>query len=234
MASIKDDRGFNQGFEPSRALETRTRRRRDYILEKAAVPAGGRILEMGCGTGQLSYLLAQASGAQVVGSDLCKPFIEEARKTYQHPKLTYEVFDSNQKIECGRFNAVVGNGILHHLYYNLDAALGQIRALLEPRGRIVFLEPNLINPYVFLIFSFAPLRRLAHLEPDEMAFTRGFIQSLLERNGFSKVQVEYKDFLLPNTPDALINPVIQIGDWLEKLPVISRVAQSIFISAEAL
>jgi 2-polyprenyl-3-methyl-5-hydroxy-6-metoxy-1,4-benzoquinol methylase len=232
MASIQDDRGYNQGFQPSRALEIRTRRRRDYILEHARVPAGGRILEMGCGTGQLSYLLAEASQAQVVGSDICRPFIEEARKTYPHPRLTYEVFDSNRDLEIGRFNAIVGNGILHHLYRNLDAALAQIRQTLEPGGRIVFLEPNLLNPYVFLIFSFAPLRKLARLEPDEMAFGRAFIRSRLERNGFAKIEVEYKDFLLPNTPDAFIGPVIQLGDWLEKLPVINRAAQSIFISAE--
>lgn len=241
MPSIKDDRGYNQGFEPSRALEVRTQRRADYILGKSGVKAGGRILEMGCGTGQLSYLIAKKSQAEVVGADLCKPFIEEARKTYRLPTLSYEVFDSNQKVENvlpsltekGRFNSVVGNGILHHLYYNIDAALAQIRTLLAPGGRIVFLEPNLLNPYVFLIFSFAPLRKLAHLEPDEMAFTRKFIRARLERNGFGNVRVEYKDFLLPNTPSALIGPVIQLGDWLEKLPGINRVAQSIFISADA-
>ena len=39
-------------------------------------------------------------------------------------------------------------------------------------GRIIFLEPNLHNPYVYLIFSRPKLRQRARLEPDEMAFSR--------------------------------------------------------------
>jgi 2-polyprenyl-3-methyl-5-hydroxy-6-metoxy-1,4-benzoquinol methylase len=234
MASIQDDRGYNQGFKPSRALDVRTARRTDYILKKAALPPGSaRVLELGCGTGQMSFDLARASSAHVLGTDLCQPFIEEARRKYPHPNLKYEIVDFKQKVEIGRFDAVVGNGILHHLYHDLDLALTQIRGLLEPGGRIVFLEPNLFNPYVFLIFSLGPLRRLARLEPDEMAFTRAFIREKLEKNGFTQIEVEYKDFLLPNTPDALIDPVIRLGGLLEKTPILRRFAQSLFISARA-
>jgi 2-polyprenyl-3-methyl-5-hydroxy-6-metoxy-1,4-benzoquinol methylase len=235
MASIQDDRGYNQGYKPTQALEVRTKRRCDYILEKVGLPSNGRILEIGCGTGQISYLLANRGTVNVVGVDLCSPFIEEARKTYQHPKLSYEVFDFNSTDETlltqlGKVDAIVGNGILHHLYYNLDPALQRFKRLCKPGARFVFLEPNLLNPYCFLIFTFGPLRKLAKLEPDEMAFTRNFIRSKLSQNGFSNHLVEYKDFLLPNTPAPLIRPVITIGDYLEKIPGLNCMAQSLFIS----
>jgi 2-polyprenyl-3-methyl-5-hydroxy-6-metoxy-1,4-benzoquinol methylase len=237
MASIQDDRGYNQGFKASEALDIRTERRCDYIAKTSSVKEGGRILEIGCGTGQLSYLLATRTDASVIGSDLCKPFIESAHKTYSHPRLSYQVFDFNQKLtdslpEIGRFDAVVGNGILHHLYHNLDEALSQIRSLVKPGGKIVFLEPNLFNPYVFLIFSFAPLRKLARLEPDEMAFTKNFIKTRLEKNGFTQVVVDYKDFLVPNTPRLFINSVIKVGDKLERHSAVNWLAQSLFISAQ--
>jgi hypothetical protein len=44
--------------------------------------------------------------------------------------------------------------------------------------------------------------------------------------------VEYKDFLLPGIPDFLITPSVVVGDVLEKMPVLNKVSQSIFISAE--
>jgi SAM-dependent methyltransferase len=237
MASIQDDRGYNQGFKPSPALKIRTERRCQYILEKSNLKEAGRILEIGCGTGEISSLLATQGNVTVVGTDLCQPFIEQARSNHQHPKLSYEVFDFNSTdekayLKIGKFDAIVGNGILHHLYHNLDASLQRFKKLCNPGARIVFLEPNLLNPYVYLIFSFATFRKLAKLEPDEMAFTRRFIRSKLKDNGFSNIVVEYRDFLLPNTPTAFIKPVIVVGNCLEKIPLADRVAQSIFISAD--
>jgi 2-polyprenyl-3-methyl-5-hydroxy-6-metoxy-1,4-benzoquinol methylase len=236
MASIQDDRGYNQGFKPSQALKIRTERRCAYILEKSKLKEGGRILEIGCGTGEIASLLAKQGNVEVVGVDICRPFIEEARKIHQHPKLSYEVFDFNSTNDSdyskiGKFDSIVGNGILHHLYHSLDTSLQRFKQLCNPGARVVFLEPNLLNPYCYLIFSFAPLRRLAKLEPDEMAFTRRFIQSKLEKNGFSEILVEYRDFLLPNTPTSLIQPLIAMGNYLEKIPGPNRAAQSLFISA---
>lgn len=238
MASIQDDRGFNQGFKPSLALTIRTSRRCEYILKKAQVIESGRILEIGCGTGEISYLLAKQGNIEVLGTDICRPFVDQAKVNYKHPKLNYSVFDFNTTTEndflrIGKFDSIVGNGILHHLYHQLDTALQRLKELCKPGGRIVFLEPNLINPYCFLIFTYGPLRRLAKLEPDEMAFTRSFIIKKLENNGFRDICVEYKDFLLPNTPAPLIRPTIRLGEVLDKIPGLNRIAQSLFISAKA-
>ena len=130
-----------------------------------------------------------------------------------------------------KFDYIVGNGILHHLYYNLEESLINLKKLLKPNGKIVFIEPNLYNPYVAAIFSIPYLREKTFLEPDEMAFTRGFIKEKCKSAGFKNIQVEIKDFLLPNTSDRLIKPLIIIGDILEKTPL-TLIAQSLFITAE--
>jgi hypothetical protein len=125
----------------------------------------------------------------------------------------------------------VGNGILHHLYDRLDEALLNMSHLLKDGGKIVFLEPNLCNPYVYLIFSYPWLRKLANLEPDEMAFTKSFVSKKLDSAGYRNISVDYKDFLLPGIPDFLIQPSIALGDILEKVPLCKNVSQSIFIRA---
>jgi len=62
-----------------------------------------------------------------------------------------------------------------------------------------------------------------------MAFTKSFIQEKLEKAGYRSSKVIYKDFLLPVIPDALIKPVILVGDVIEKIPLLNKMTQSIFI-----
>lgn len=189
------------------------------------------ILEIGCGTGEVSYWMAQKTPARVLGTDLCVPFIAEAAQNYQLPNLAYEVVDMNQAdpLQGRQFDYVVGNGILHHLYYNLDEVLAGMRRLLKQNGKIIFMEPNYHNPYVFLIFSVPFLRRAANLEPGEMALSKRFITKKLKSAGFTHIEVEYKDFLLPGIPDFFIQPSIVAGDLVERIPLARHLSQSLFI-----
>jgi len=240
MPSVQDDRGYNQMFVDSDALEIRTGRRVHAMIEKLSENDGVKglhVLEIGCGTGDVSYRLARGTGAIVYGTDLCLPFIEQAKTSYRLPNLKYGVLDFNNEqhlgnIEkTGRFDAVVGNGILHHLYYSLNKSLANIYRLLKPGGKIAFWEPNYFNPYCLLIFNVSIFRKLARLEPTEMTFTRRFIRRKLEEAGFCEIEIEFKDFLLPSVPDVLIQPLVSIGALVERIPVLKALAQSIFISA---
>lgn len=231
MSSILDDRGFNQGFELVKSTEIRMRRRADYMISKMTVGQGKSVLEIGCGTGEVSYWIAEKTGMQVLGTDLCIPFVEEANQKLVLPNLGFEVLDFNKpdQVKGRKFDYIVGNGILHHLFQNLDNALLTLSSLLKEGGKIIFLEPNIYNPYCAVIFNWA--RNWANLEPDEMAFSKNYITQKLMKSGFTKVEVQYKDFLLPGIPDALIQPSIKIGDILEKTPLVKMVSQSIYISA---
>lgn len=231
MASIVDDRGFNQGFELVKSTEVRMRRRATWMLNEMNTSLQGSVLEIGCGTGEVSYWMAQQSPLHILGTDLCVPFIDEAKKKFLLPNLSYEVLDFNQpeQVQGRTFDYIVGNGILHHLYYHLDDALRTLHQLLKPGGKIIFMEPNIYNPYCAFIFNYA--RKWANLEPDEMAFSKSFIENKLHATGFSQVNVQYKDFLLPGIPDFLIQPSIAAGNVLEKMPLVKMVSQSLFIVA---
>jgi SAM-dependent methyltransferase len=236
VPSIVDDRGFNQGFEWNPTQETRMRRRAEAILE--ALPgkgSGQRVLEWGCGTGELAHFLASGSSSDVTAADLCAPFIEQATQRFGREHLRYVV--SDLATEQGRaalgngWDAICGNGILHHLVKHIRPALTSMHGMLRDGGRLVFWEPNLFNPYVYALFSFAPLRKLGKLEPDEMAFTPAWIEAPLREVGFRDIKIEFRDFLVPNLPAALVPVVTTVGDVVEKLPVVNRLAQSLFITA---
>ena len=173
MTSIKDDRGFNQGFEETPSTIIRFERRAEEIISEIDNAAAKQILEIGCGTGGIAYYIAQKTGMNVLGTDLCRPFIEEAKTKYQLPNLRFEVLDFNDPVGVAarKFDYIVGNGVLHHLYYNLDIALKTIFNLLNQQGEMIFWEPNIYNPYCALIFNIPYFRTLAHLEPTEMGFS---------------------------------------------------------------
>ena len=232
QTSIVDDRGYNQGFKETPALKKRMERRAEWMIAAMEAPLHKKTLEIGCGTGYVSYYIAGKTQMQVVGSDLCKPFIEGARENYILPNLSYETLDFNEAAASvhNKFDYIIGNGILHHLYYNLDKVLVTLKDLLHPGGKIIFMEPNIYNPYVAAIFKNKTLRRWAKLEPDEMAFSKKFIQQKLEAAAFKNIDIKYKDFLLPGVPEWLVTPSIVIGDVLEKTPL-KVISQSILISA---
>jgi len=242
MSSIVDERGFNQGYELNSAQQARLQRRAKAIVSQMSLPAERsrklevHILELGCGTGELASELAKIAGARVTGVDRSQKFIDYASANYHHPNLRFLVAnfsDSSREAAQGKYDYIVGNGILHHLYYHLDEFLPTLALWLRPGGRLIFWEPNLKNPYVFLIFKVGALRRMARLEPEEMAFTPRFIQRKLTGAGFCQVRAITRDFLLPNTPARLISSVVKIGDFLEKVPVVRGCAQSILLTATA-
>jgi ubiquinone/menaquinone biosynthesis C-methylase UbiE len=236
--SIVDDRGYNQGFKPSVAVRIRNQRRVNHLLQAIQPLAPHhQMLEIGCGTGEYAHLFAQQVGLHVVAADICVPFIEEARRLYQSPNLQFECLDFtdtaaiNAQFGDQAFDSVVGNGILHHMYYHIDEVLAKLYALLKPGGTFAFLEPNLYNPYIATIFQIPLARTWARLEPSEMAFSASFIAARLQQAGFSEICVAYHDFLVPGTPTTLIKPVIAVGDVLERIPVVNMLAQSLSIRA---
>jgi 2-polyprenyl-3-methyl-5-hydroxy-6-metoxy-1,4-benzoquinol methylase len=227
MSSLKDDRGYNQVFIPSYATNKRLERRADLIAAQFTDENEKKILEIGSGLGTMANMIAHKTRSSILGIDLCQPFVDQANARYKKENLSFEVMDFNTPSDFNnqRFDYVIGNGILHHLYYNLDAALVNIRKLLKPGGKFIFWEPNIYNPFCYVIFTYPYFRKKASLEPAEMAFSKPFISEKLAAAGYQNIRVEYRDFLLPGIS-------IMIGSIIEKIPVLRKTAQSIFITAE--
>ena len=128
MASIVDDRGYNQVFVKTKSTEVRLHRRAELIMSKMSNPANKRVMEIGSGTGEVAYWIAEKLPVQVLATDLCVPFIEQSKEKYVLPNLRYEVLDFNkaEQFKNENFDYIIGNGILHHLYHHLDSALKNI------------------------------------------------------------------------------------------------------------
>ena len=103
------------------------------LVELLAPRAGERVLDLGCGTGQLSAEIA-AAGTEVVGIDSSAEMVATARKNY--PAMRFELADARAFTVERPFDAVFSNAVLHWVK-PAGAAVERVAAALKPGGRFV-------------------------------------------------------------------------------------------------
>jgi 2-polyprenyl-3-methyl-5-hydroxy-6-metoxy-1,4-benzoquinol methylase len=113
---------------------------------------GMRILDVGCGRGELAYAMARR-GAQVVAVDYAADAVAIARQTYadtdelRSGRLTFTQADILEFQADEPFDAVVASDFVEHLEPPmLAAAVARLAGVLKPAGRFyVHTAPNLLN-----------------------------------------------------------------------------------------
>ena len=115
------------------------------------VGAGTRVLDVGCGVGRWSRLLA-ARGADVLGVDLSPTMIAQARQRAVAEgvadRCRFRVQDVSNLDVVERFDLVLGVTVLQHILDPgaLRAALGAMAAHLAPGARMILLEAAPTTP----------------------------------------------------------------------------------------
>jgi ubiquinone/menaquinone biosynthesis C-methylase UbiE len=107
---------------------------------RANVCPGDRVLDLGCGDGALTGVLADAAGT-VVGVDVAEAALRRARA--RHPALTFALapIDGALPFDDGSFDVVWASEVIEHV---ADTArwLSEVRRVLTPRGRLLVTTPN--------------------------------------------------------------------------------------------
>jgi ubiquinone/menaquinone biosynthesis C-methylase UbiE len=110
-----------------------------WVFDQLDLPAGCRLLELGCGTGGmwLDNLPRIPTGWDITLSDFSPGMLEQARENLQsrHSGLHFEGIDA-QSIPYGEasFDAVIANHMLYHVP-DRPRALAEIFRVLHPGGR---------------------------------------------------------------------------------------------------
>jgi ubiquinone/menaquinone biosynthesis C-methylase UbiE len=98
----------------------------------------GTALDIGCGSGILALELAKYYD-RVVGIDLSPAMLEIARHKRSASNIEYIQMDAGHLMFDHKFDLIVSANTLHHLH-NLPVAIQSIKKLLNPHGKIVFLD----------------------------------------------------------------------------------------------
>lgn len=140
---------FQWRLTPTLHQITRTALEQDYI-EYLYAP-GGRLLDIGCGSGWLSLLFAR-KGMVVSGLDISHEQIDAANRLKEEAGLKTVRFecsdfmDWNAEKHVGEFDSVFVNAFLHHLpEQELSHIVEKISRIVKPGGRVFMYEPLACN-----------------------------------------------------------------------------------------
>jgi SAM-dependent methyltransferase len=111
-----------------------------FIEDYVRPQPGDRILDLGCGPGQLLALLPK--GVTYLGIDISPQYIARARQRFG-AQARFEVGDATKfDAEASRFKLVLAYGVLHHLDDTQTLGLFESAArALESTGRLVTVDP---------------------------------------------------------------------------------------------
>src|SRR5438309_10786377 len=89
--NIYDDPGFLAGYSTLERFGAGWERAMEHSDLLALLPevGGRRVLDLGCGAGQLARYLATTGAAEVVGVDVSERMLALARAEWAHPRVTY-------------------------------------------------------------------------------------------------------------------------------------------------
>jgi SAM-dependent methyltransferase len=143
---LKDDEG---GVEWVGGLDAAIHPKFKRALELAGDLRGKRVLDMGCGRGDLLYYCARRGAAAAIGVDYSRAAVEIAKETIKRlpPDLQgmmevsmadIEGFDSTRP-----FDAVFMIDVVEHMYtWQLAALFDRLLRLISPDGRLIIITPN--------------------------------------------------------------------------------------------
>jgi SAM-dependent methyltransferase len=224
------------GYPPDDSLtwlRARAERSRFARLLDQAITGDAKILEVGCGTGQMSLYLARADRL-VVGADLTLASLElgaGAARRFGVDRVRFVETDLHQPgLRKGAFDVVYSSGVLHHTP-DPRRAFASIAALARPGGMIVVGLYNAVariplrlrraaarlTGFRWIPFdpvlhdrSGEPARREAwrrdqYLHPEEHRHTHAEVATWFDENGIDYVRA-FPSSLVAEAADGLFDP----------------------------
>jgi ubiquinone/menaquinone biosynthesis C-methylase UbiE len=190
--------------------------RKDFRMRLDALIPGKHILECGCGINSYAYELApfvqRINGIDISDEAVRQSEEEAARAGIQN--CSFHIMNAeNLEFEDNTFDLLFGVGIIHHL--DLDVFYAEAARVLNPEGRMLFMEPLGYNPFLNLYRKMTPRLRT----PDEHPLLRKDLR--LIHRFFGDVVVKYYHFFtllaVPFRKTRLFSPCLHFLESLDQI-----------------
>lgn len=165
--------------------------KRLFEIYRFAITPGLRVLELGCGTGDL---LAAVKPAHGVGVDLSGEMIARARS--RHPDLHFIEADAHDFTLDGTFDVIILSDLVNDLW-DVQQVLERLRPLCHPRTRLMLNTYSKLWEWPLGVAQRAGLSRW-HLRQNW--FTPGDLANLLYLSGFEVMRHQQEVLWPVRTP----------------------------------
>jgi len=221
-----DDARLRKRASAYTGVETGIDAREPAMVEIRAM-SPRRVLEVGCGWGELAEWISQDTGAEVVAVDLSARMVELARER----GVDARVADVQQlPFADGEFDLVVAAWMLYHVP-DLERGIRELARVLGSGGRLVAVTNSR--------FHLIELRELVGSGPSTLSFARETGEDLLSPH-FTRIRREDVDGTLTFADraavEAYVRASIAMSPFVENLPAaidepfVARRANSIFVA----
>jgi len=120
----------------------------DFFKKKFKFNPKQKILEVGCGDGYFSYLIAKNNpSVEVIGIDISNKFVRYAKKNFKLPNLKFMVDDCLEtKFKKNYFDYILCNDVLEHIP-DISVFLNETDRMLKINGLLMIFGPNMLTPF---------------------------------------------------------------------------------------
>jgi len=197
-----------------------------------ALPEGGNLLDIGCGTGLFVEKYIQ-HGGQGTGLDLSEKMVAKAR--HRCPDCEF-IVGTGEKLPFGgcSFNAV--SSVLVFSYVRDPAAmLSEVYRVLEPGGSVALctLGRKLITSGIPSLYKIGEKIRIKHVvmkDFGEHYYDEKEMNTLFDNAGFCNVDVKWCSFAHIDMIDPIFSLASRVEPFVEKS--VPQLAYNIFVSAK--
>ena len=154
-----------------------------YLL-KFRLPSA-KVLEIGCGLGQYSYLLMQ-SGYSVTATEL-----SENVCNYIRENLFIDIKCGDLSVINGIFDIIIANDVVEHIL-DIETFLKQINEVFDDNGLLVLQLPCYNPNYSYDEVVLKEMKFINLLTPDQhiYLYSKESIENLLKKHGFDYINYE--------------------------------------------
>ncbi|WPJ94173.1 glycosyltransferase [Coraliomargarita algicola] len=184
------------------------------------ISEGKRVLEWGCGAGDL---LASLKPAQGVGIDISPEMLKRADAQHAAENLEFRVGDLEDLEFEGTFDVIVLDYLVGYLP-DVHASIAALRKYCHPRTRVHIMSLNhLWEP----LLKIAPSLGMATPQPPSNWLSSSDLENILELNGFEVVSSGSEQMLPFRIP--LLAPFF--NSFLVRLPLLRHLGMSTTVVA---
>jgi ubiquinone/menaquinone biosynthesis C-methylase UbiE len=218
----KEDIFLHFGKNTSKRIKWRKRNRAYHaILEKYfrfLIPENSRVLEIGCGAGDLLHAVAPEYG---VGVDFSPGMLDQARKLY--PELTFHVQDAESLDLNETFDYIIMSDLVGSLW-DIQKAIASLRNVSDSRSRIIISQYNYLWEPALRFLEWVGLKVR---QPKQNWVSLKEMKKMLELEGFECFKSFRKILFPPGIP--LLSPFF--NKFLANLPLINHLCMVNFLIA---